>query len=76
MRAGNGRRNTDGYDAHRSGVVSVLLMLFAIGFGAGAFGQRFRLYSITTMVLLVAFGVLTGLDGPRIGGKSAYAVGR
>jgi hypothetical protein len=48
------------------GMVDVLLMLLAIGFGAAAFGKRFRLYSIATMVVLIAFGVLTGLDGPRI----------
>jgi uncharacterized membrane protein len=38
----------------------------AIGFGAAAFGKRFRFYSIATVVILVAFGALTGLDGPRI----------
>lgn len=47
-------------------MVTVLLMLLAIGFGAAAFGKRFRIYSIATMVILVAFGALTGLDGPRI----------
>ena len=47
-------------------MVTVLLMLLAIGFGAVAFGKRFRIYSIATMVILVAFGALTGLDGPRI----------
>ena len=47
-------------------MLTVLLMLIAIGFGAAAFGNRFRLYSIATMVILVAFGALTGLDGPRI----------
>ena len=46
--------------------VTVLLMMFAIGFGAAAFGKRFRLYSIATMAILVVFGVLTGTDGPRI----------
>jgi hypothetical protein len=46
--------------------VTVLLMLLAIGFGAAAFGKRFRIYSITTLLILVAFGALTGLDGPRI----------
>jgi hypothetical protein len=50
-------------------MVTVLLMLLAIGFGAAAFGKRFRLYSIATMVILVAFGALTGLDGPRIAGN-------
>jgi hypothetical protein len=47
-------------------MVTVLLMLLAMGFGAAAFGKRFRLYSLATMALLVVFGALTGLDGPRI----------
>ena len=47
-------------------MAAVLLMLLAIGFGSAAFGKRFRLYSIATLVILVAFGVLTGLDSPRI----------
>jgi acetyl esterase/lipase len=47
-------------------VATVLLMLLAIGFGASALGKRFRLYSIATIVILLAFGVLTGLDGPNI----------
>lgn len=47
-------------------IVTVLLMMLAIGFGAAAFGKRFCLYSIATMVILVVFGALTGMDGPRI----------
>ena len=47
-------------------MVTVLLMLLAMGFGAAALGKRFRLYSVATMVVLVAFGALTGLDAPRI----------
>ena len=47
-------------------MVTVLLMLLAMGFGAAAFGKRFRLYSIATIVILLAFGALTGLDAPRI----------
>jgi len=47
-------------------IMTVLLTLLAIGFGAAAFGRRFRLYSIASMVILIAFGALTGLDGPRI----------
>jgi hypothetical protein len=42
-------------------VVTVLLMLLAIAFGAAAFGKRFRLYSIATIVILAAFGALTGV---------------
>jgi hypothetical protein len=48
------------------GMVTVLLMLLAIGFGAAAFGKRFRLYSIATIALLVVSGALTGLEAPRI----------
>jgi hypothetical protein len=47
-------------------MVTVLLMLLAIGFGAAAFGKRFRLYSIATMVILFAFGALTIPDAPNI----------
>jgi hypothetical protein len=46
--------------------VTVLLMLLAMGFGAAAFGRRFRLYSITTIVILVVLGALTGVDAPRL----------
>jgi hypothetical protein len=46
--------------------VGVLLILLAIGFGAIAFGKRFRLYSITTLLILLVFGTLAGLDGPRM----------
>lgn len=47
-------------------MVTVLLMLAAIAFGAAAFGKRFRLYSIVTILVLAVFGALTGLDAPRI----------
>ena len=47
-------------------VITVVLMSLAIVFGAVALGQRFRLYSIKTMVVLVGFGVLTGLDSSRM----------
>jgi len=46
--------------------VTVLLILLAIGFGAIAFGKRFRLYSIGTILILLVFGTLAGLDGPRL----------
>jgi hypothetical protein len=47
-------------------MATVLLMLLAIGFSAAAFGKRFRIYSIATIVFLAVFGTLTGIDGPRI----------
>lgn len=46
--------------------VTVLLFLLAMGFGAAAFGKRFRLYSIGTILILLLFGVLTGFDSPRL----------
>ena len=48
------------------GGVTVLLMFLAIGFGAAAFGQRFRVYSIVSGVVLLAFGGLTFLEAPRL----------
>ena len=42
-------------------------MFLAIGVGAAAFGQRFRLYSIATIVVLLACGGLTFLEAPRVG---------
>lgn len=54
----------------------------AIGIAATAFGTRFRLYTIVTIVLALGFGAWAGLDGPRIeeawrppgsGSKSAFS---
>lgn len=47
-------------------VITVLLMMLMIAFGAAAFGKKFRFYSIATLVVLIAFGVLTGLESPGI----------
>lgn len=47
-------------------MVDVLFILLIIGFGARAFGKPFRLYSIGTILVVVLFGALAGLDGPRI----------
>src|SRR5207244_2762787 len=46
--------------------VAVPLMLAAIGVGATAFGKRFRIYSIASVVITLAFGALTGMYAPRI----------
>ena len=45
---------------------TVLLMFVAMGVAARAFGKRFRLYSIASIVVLVAFGALTFWDAPRV----------
>ena len=46
--------------------VTVLLMLLAMAAAAVAFGARFRLYSIASLVILGVFGALTFLDAPGI----------
>lgn len=46
--------------------VDVLFILLIVGSAASVLGNRFRLYSIGTMVVVVLFGSLAGLDGPRI----------
>ena len=46
--------------------VTVALMLAAIGFGAAALENRFRLFSTATILVLLVFGALAGLDVPRI----------
>ena len=45
---------------------TVLLMFVAMGFAARAFGKRFRLYSLASIVVLLAFGALTFWDAPRV----------
>lgn len=47
-------------------VISSMLMLLAMGFGAAAFGIWFRLYSILSLIILFAAGVLTSLNLPNI----------
>lgn len=42
------------------------LSMVALICGAIALGGRFRLYSIVTLVALIGFGTLTGLDSPRM----------
>ena len=48
------------------GAVAVSLILTSIGIAATCFGRQFRWYSIGTVVILLAFGAWTGMDGPRI----------
>ncbi|HYL56053.1 MAG TPA: DUF998 domain-containing protein [Gemmatimonadales bacterium] len=47
-------------------IVTSLLFLLAIAFGAAALGKRFRRYSIATAVILLLFGALTGMVSPGI----------
>jgi len=47
-------------------VVTVLLILLIIGFGATADGKRFRHYSIATILILLVSGAWAFLDAPLI----------
>jgi hypothetical protein len=48
------------------GAIVLPLLLIVIGFGAAVFGERYRLYSIATVAVMLAFGVWAGLDGAAI----------
>jgi hypothetical protein len=41
-------------------VVTVVTWLLILGFAAAAFGKRFRLYSIITLLMVIGFGASTG----------------
>jgi hypothetical membrane protein len=47
-------------------VVTVLLILLIIGFGAGADGNSFRLYSYVTILVLLVCGLWSFSDAPRV----------
>lgn len=63
--AAGGRSLTD--TLHVTGaIVDVLFILLIIGFGATAFGKRFRRYSMATVLIVLVFGALAGMDAPRL----------
>ncbi len=49
--------------------VTILLMMIMMGFGAAAFGMRFRIYTIVSIIVHIVFGVLTGVEAPNIPGN-------
>jgi len=46
--------------------VMSLFILLSVGFGAFLISKRFRLYSFITIILLLVFGFITGLQAPRL----------
>lgn len=46
--------------------ITVPLMLLGMGFSASSFGKIFRAYTIISLVIVIVFGVLTGLASPRM----------
>ena len=45
---------------------TVLMMLLAMLFGAASLGNRFRLYSIVSVLIMLVTGVLTGIAAPSM----------
>jgi uncharacterized protein DUF998 len=43
----------------------ILLIILFIGCGAASQGKSFRLYSIVTIIMLLVFGALAGLQAPK-----------
>ena len=50
-------------------IVTLVLMLVTIGFGAMSLGPAFKRYSIATVGVFLVFGVLTGMESPGIAGN-------
>jgi hypothetical protein len=46
--------------------VMSLFILLSMGFGAFLLSMRFRLYSFITIILLLGFGFITGLQAPQL----------
>jgi hypothetical protein len=46
--------------------MSLLFMLLIMGFGAAALGKRFLLYTVTTWIVFIVFGILTFTESPGI----------
>jgi hypothetical protein len=47
-------------------MITVLLMMLMMGFGAAALGKRFRLYTVISITAHLVFGILTSLEAPNI----------
>jgi hypothetical protein len=53
------------------GIATEVLYLGALGFAAAALGRAFRVYSLSTLVVLFAFAVPVFRDAPRVGANQA-----
>lgn len=47
-------------------MVTILLMMIIMGFGAAALGRLFRIYTIATFIVFLIFGILTSTEAPGI----------
>lgn len=48
------------------GMLAMLILVAAMGFAAAGLGLRFRLYTIVTMVTMLAFLAWSGIEAPRV----------
>ena len=46
--------------------ITGVFFMFIVGFGTAALGKRFRVYSIATMVIVLACGAVTGTYAPQV----------
>jgi hypothetical protein len=65
VRGGNQMMQNDALHIVLTAVL-VLLIVIAVGFGAAAFGRRFRIYSIATLASVAIFGALAGSQATAI----------
>lgn len=47
-------------------IISVLLMLLVIGFAAASLGKPFLIFSVLSILIMLFFGLMTGLDAPKM----------
>jgi hypothetical protein len=47
-------------------MITLLLMMLIMGFGAAGLGKKFRFYTIVTWAVFIVFGILTWLESPGI----------
>ena len=47
-------------------MITILLMMLIMGFGARAFGRSFRLYTFASFTIFIVFGLLIGKEAPGI----------
>jgi len=47
-------------------MITLLLMMLIMWFGAAALGRSFRLYTIATFIIFITFGILIGTEAPGI----------
>lgn len=53
------------------GAVDMILFLVIIGTGAALFGRKFRIYSILTIIIFLAFGAVMSMDVPKVAANEA-----